>query len=136
MNKKEFKDFIAENLNCMSLERQIKELQKIQNVYLPEILNAKRKKAGTWVPKEEKDKYIFCNKCKKYHLKKKWKEELVKEVRTVETYRDAGYGDDDRMGYVEYMVSYHICPVCHEKTETRKYYIQTLKEWNRREGIK
>ncbi len=132
MNKKDFKKYIEENVSGMSLSRQIKELRKIENVYLPEIINAKKKKEGTWVPKKDMDKYIFCEKCQKYHLKKKWKEELVREVRTVTTYIDAGYGDDDKMGDVEYMVSYHTCPCCGEKQETKKLYIKTLREWYRR----
>jgi len=38
----------------------------------------------------------------------------------------AGYGDDDKMGDVEYMVSYHTCPCCGEKQETKKYYIPEM----------
>ena len=134
MNKKDFKKYIEERLNGLSLERQIKELQKIQNVYLPELINAKKKKIGTWIPSKDKEKYIFCDKCRKYHLKTKWKEEYIKEVREVYTYRDAGYGDDDRIGDVEYMVVYHTCPECGYRKETRKHYIKTLRDWNRREG--
>jgi len=134
MNKKDFKKYIEENLSGLCLERQIKELQKIQNVYLPELINAKKKKQGTWISSKDKDKYILCKKCGKYYLKTKWKEEYVKEVREVTTYIDAGYGDDDRMGDVEYMVVYNTCPECGERIETAKYYIKTLREWNRREG--
>jgi len=134
MNKKDFKKYIDENISELSLDRQIKELQKIQNVYLPELINARKKKQGTWIPPKDKEKYIYCDKCRKYHLKSKWKEEYVKEVREVTTYIDAGYGDDDREGEVQYMVRYHTCPVCGEKIETAKHYIKTLREWNRREG--
>lgn len=134
MNKTDFKKYIEENLSGLSLSRQIKELQKVQNVYLPELINTRKKKQGTWIPKKDEDKYIFCDKCKKYHLKTKWKEEYAKEVRTVTTYRDAGYGDDDKEGDVEYSIRYHICPVCGEKVETAKYRVRVLREWNRREG--
>ena len=134
MNKKDFKKYIEESLSGMSLERQIKELQKIQNVYLPEHINKIKKKMGTWIPQEDKEKYIFCERCRKYHLKNKWKEEHIKEVREVYTYRDAGYGEDDRIGDVEYMVAYHICSECGYRKETSKYYIKTLRDWNRREG--
>lgn len=136
MNKRDFKKYIEENIGNLSLERQIKELQKVQNEYIPELINARKKKQGTWIPHKDKDKYIYCNKCKKYHLKTKWKEEHVKEVREKYTYIDAGYGDDDRIGEVQYMVVYHTCPECGEKVETAKYYIKTLREWNRREGRK
>ena len=134
MNKKDFKKYIEENIGDLSLERQIKELQKVQKVYLPEFINARKRKEGTWIPPTDKEKYIFCDECKKYHLKSKWKEEYIREVREVTTYIDAGYGDDDREGEVEYMVRYHTCPQCGQKTETSKHYIKTLREWNRREG--
>ena len=134
MNKKDFKKYIEENISGLSLERQIKELQKIQNVYLTEFINLRKKKEGTWIQDKDKDKYIFCSKCQKYYLKSKWKEEYVKEVRTVTTYIDAGYGDYDREGDVEYMVVYHTCPECEYSKETKKHYIKTLREWNRREG--
>ena len=134
MNKRDFKKYIDENLSGMSLERQIEELQKLQNVYLPELINVRRKKQGTWISEKDKDKYIYCDKCKKYHLKTKWKERIAKEVREVTTYIDAGYGDDDKMGDVQYMVRYSTCPVCGEEKEMSKHYIKTLREWNRREG--
>ena len=136
MNKKDFKAYIDEKLSDMNLSRQIEELKKLQNVYIPELINARKKKLGTWVPPKDKDKYIYCEKCKKYHLKTKWKERIAKEVREVTTYIDAGYGDDDKMGDVEYMVRYHICPVCKAEKETSKMYIKTLREWYRSEGKK
>lgn len=135
MNKRDFKKYIEENIGNLSLERQIKELQKVQNEYIPELINARRKKKKPWVP-DDKENYIFCEKCKKYHLKHKWKAKMVIEVRRETTYTDAGYGDDDRIGDVEYMVTYKTCPRCGCTKETRKLYLKTLREWNRREGRK
>lgn len=136
MNKRDFKVYFDEQLSGMSLDKQIEELQKLQNVYIPELINARRKKQGTWVPPGEEYKYIYCDKCQKYHLKTKWKVSYSKEIRTEPTYIDAGYGDDDMMGDVEYMITYHRCPICGYEKETSKLYIKTLREWNRREGRK
>ena len=63
MNKKEFTRYINEQLNGMSLERQVQELQKLQKVYLPELIQARMKRLGTWVPPEKKDDYVFCKHC-------------------------------------------------------------------------
>ncbi len=136
MNKKDFKKYIDENLKGMSIDKQIKELKKIQKDYIPELIMARRKKEKTWVPDKDKEKYIFCEKCGKYHLKDKWQTKMLREIRTEYTYIDAGYGDDDKMGEVEYIVTYKTCPYCYCTKETAKLYIKTLREWNRREGRK
>lgn len=126
MNKKDFKKYIEENLTGLSLSRQIEELQKIQNVYIPELINARKKKEGTWISEKDKDKYIFCEKCKKYYLKKKWKYITVNEVKTIYTYRDAGYGDDDVLQDVEYSIIYGICPNCSNRQERYKRRIRVI----------
>lgn len=136
MNKKDFNKYIENNLNGLPLEKQIKILRKIQENYLPTLIHSKQRKLGVWIPQEEKENYMFCEKCKKYILKKKCKREYIKEIRTEMTYIDAGYGDDDKMGDVEYGVIYVTCPVCGNKQEEKKYYIKKVKEWNRREGRK
>lgn len=132
MNKKEFTRYINKQLNGMSLECQIQELQKLQKTYLPELIQARMRRLGTWIPPEKKDDYIFCKKCGKYSLKSKVNKEFVREVRTVTTFTDCGYGDDDRIGDVEYSVTYVICPKCGHKQEHSKYRIRVLREWNRK----
>lgn len=134
MNKNEFTRYINEMLSGLSLERQIEELQKVQEKYLPELIQSRQKKLGTFVPQEKKQDYIFCQNCKKYSLKKEWKETNIKEVRTETTFIDAGYGDDDMMGDVEYMVTYMKCPRCGHMHEQKKLYMKTLIEWKRRDG--
>lgn len=134
MNKKDFTQYINSRIAGLSLERQIKELLKIQNTYLPELILDRQKKLGTWIPAEKKQDYMLCTSCRKYSLKKTCLKEDVTEVRTVTTFRDCGYGDDDRLGDVEYIVTYITCPRCGHKQEVSKYRLRTLREWNRREG--
>ncbi|MBQ8042583.1 MAG: hypothetical protein IJ272_00340 [Clostridia bacterium] len=136
MNKKDFTRYINEQLEGLSLERQIGELQKVQKTYLPELIQARQKKLGIWVPPEKKQDYMFCESCRKYSLKNKCVQEDITEVRTVTTFRDCGYGDDDKMGDVEYIVTYITCPRCGHKQEKSKFRLRTLREWNRREGRK
>ena len=132
MNRKEFTRYINEQLNGMSLEGQIKELQKLLETYLPGLIQERMKKLGMWIPPEKKDDYIFCKKCGKYSLKSNVHKEHVKEVRTVTTFTDCGYGEDDRMGDVEYSITYVICPRCGHKQEHSKYRIRVLREWDRK----
>lgn len=132
MNKKDFTKYINDELEGLTLEQQIKELRKVQEIYLQSLINSRRKKLGEWVPKEQKENYMFCEKCKKYTLIKKCKQQSVKEVRTVMTYIDCGYGDDDKVGNVEYGITYIICPRCGHKQEKSKHYLRKLREWNAR----
>lgn len=136
MNKKEFIEFMTKQMEKLSDERKIEFLLRVQNNYIPTIIHQIQKRNGYWVePKDEKN-YTLCNKCKRYSLTKKCKTESKREIRIESTYRDAGYGDDDRDGEVEYIVMYSICPLCGHKQEQNKFYVRKLREWNRREGIK
>ena len=38
MNKKDFANYIASRLQGLSVEKQIEELEKVQKVYLPEMI--------------------------------------------------------------------------------------------------
>ncbi|MBR5227468.1 MAG: hypothetical protein IKV94_02405 [Clostridia bacterium] len=134
MNKKEFTTYINKQLEGKTLDQQLKILQKIQGDYIPTLIQKRMKKLGLWVEPEKKDQYMLCNKCRKYHLIKKCKVEIEHEVRTEYTYIDAGYGDDDMLGEVEYLVRYITCPACGNKQEKSKMYLKKRREWNRREG--
>lgn len=134
MNKKDFATYISSRLEGLSLEKQIEELEKVQNVYLPEQILKRKKQFGTWVPPEKADDYVFCKQCKKYYLKKEGEQKDVQEVRTETTFIDCGYGDDDKLGEVEYLITYGICPRCGGKQEIKKWYLRTICEWKRREG--
>lgn len=134
MNKKEFTSYIEDVLEGKTLEQQIKVLQKMQLEYLPSLIHSRQKKLGVWVPDEQKGNYMFCEKCNKYSLISKCNTEMIKEIRTETTYVDAGYGDCDMEGDVEYFVTYITCPRCAHKQEKTKLYMRTVREWNRREG--
>lgn len=134
MNKTEFSLFIKEKLNGLSLERQIKELEKIKDVYLPKLIQQLQKELGTWVDPKKRNEYMFCEKCRKYSLKKKCKFDLKEEVRTITTYTDAAYGEGDKEGDVLYGVEYHVCPRCGHKQETNKHFMRIIREWYRRDG--
>lgn len=94
-------------------------LEKIQKKWTPDIINDKLKK------------YKLCKKCHMYSLQKDFKEEVNKEIRRETTYTDAGYGDDDKIGDVEYMITYSICPLCQKKTQEDKIFIRILWEKGR-----
>ena len=66
MNKKEFTKYIDQQLEGKTLEQQVKILRKIQSDYLPDLIHARQKKLGVWVPAEDKENYIFCEKCQKF----------------------------------------------------------------------
>lgn len=134
MNKKDFTAYINKQLEGMPLERQIQELKKIQEKWLLDLIHAKQKKEGTWIEPERKDKYIFCNKCKKYSLIKQCNEDWAKEIRTETTYIDPFYGEGNRTGDVEYSVQYIICPKCGHKQEKQQWKLRVIKEWFSREG--
>lgn len=134
MNKKDFTSYIISQIEGLSLERQIEELQKVQNVYLSELILKRKKQLGTWVPPEKAKDYVLCKQCQKYYPKKGCEEQHIHEVRIETTLRDCMYGEDDKLGELEYLVIYSICPRCGEKQETSKWYLRTICEWNRREG--
>lgn len=136
MNKKDFKNLIQQELVGKSVERQIEFLLKIKNVWIDEMIFAIKKKNNLEVPEEKKKEYWRCNKCQKYTLLKKTKSEYKREIFQETTYRDAGYGDDDREGLVERLVHYVTCPHCGNKQVIKKDYLRTLQEWNRKEGRK
>lgn len=57
--------------------------------------------------------YKYCPRCGEYYKINTWETENRKEERTVCTYRDAGYGDDDKYERLLCPVQYSICPIGH-----------------------
>lgn len=117
MNKKDFEKYINIQLKNVPLEKFEQELIKMQKVWLPQILDKRLKN------------YTKCKLCGKYSKEKDFESESIEEIHTETTYKDAGYGDDDKMGEVEYLVTYQICPICQNKELKSKYYIKTIREW-------
>ena len=87
------------------------------------------------IKKEENDKNEnqSINKKKKIipSYEKKGKTNHKKEIRSTQTFRDSGYGDDDRYGDVEYMITYSTCPICGKVEEIKKVYLRTICEQDR-----
>jgi hypothetical protein len=119
MNKKEFIQYIKTSINNLSIEKQIEILKKIQEEYIPSTI------------KEILKNKIFCRSCKKYSNSSKFKIITKQESRIKTTYTDAGYGDNDMYGEVEYLVKYRICPLCGFEEEIDKTYLRTLWEKGR-----
>lgn len=120
-NKKDFIKYIKNCLNNEPLELQVEILNEIKNNLIPQILN------------EKINNHKRCEFCKKYILNSDYIRENKIETRVEITYSDAGYGDDDREGEIEYEIIYEICPICGNKKQVEKYYIRTLWEKGRGE---
>ncbi len=120
MKKKDFTDYLKNILKDLPLEKQKLILEKIRKEWLPEYINNKF------------INYSLCEKCGKYSLTKSFQTTSKKEIFTETTYTDAGYGDTDKIGEVEYLIHYSICPICsHEKVKDR-YPLRVLNERYRR----
>lgn len=100
MTKKDFEKYLNEQFREIPLEEQERLLIKMEREWIPSIL------------KRKLEKYTMCDSCKKYSLTKRFKTITIKNRRIETTYRDAGYGDDDMIGEVEYLYYYLVCPIC------------------------
>ena len=118
MRKLDFIRYIKSIIKPFSITEQINALEKMKT-WLDELI------------KEKKGKNIYCYNCKKYSKESKFKKVYEHEVRHQAIYIDAGYGDDDTYGEVEYLVTYSICPCCGHKKEVDKIYLKLLSEYGR-----
>lgn len=116
MNFKDFETTLSSYLSVLSLEKQIELLTKMQTVWIPKLMDKKLKN------------YTLCHECKKYSLTKSFKSKEEVETYTETTYIDAGYGDDDKIGEVTYLITYSICPNCGSKKQLKKMYLYTKNE--------
>ncbi len=115
MTKKEFENYIYQQMHFFTIDEQVKLLEKIKNEWIPDLINKKTKN------------YSKCPICKKYALKKRFKKRsfyVVKE--DVLVFSDAGYGDDDEYADVKYLVTYATCPLCGKETEVSSQYIEKI----------
>ena len=104
MNKKEFVKLLNEVTKNSSIDSQIELLEKIHNVWMPEIID------------KETNNYSLCPNCKRYIQKNEYISETKRIVSKNECiYRDAGYGEDDEYADVTYLVCYKRCPKCKRK---------------------
>lgn len=70
---------------------------------------------------EIKKGYKYCPNCKEYYKIKAFETEHTKEERTICTYKDSGYGDDDIYEKLTCKISYSICPIGHKIEENISY---------------
>lgn len=117
MKKTDFTGMLHDGMQSMTLEKQLELLDKISSKWIPE-LRAKL------IRNKKK-----CGKCGKYSPSKDFKgfsrREIVKDQII---YCDAGYGEDDEYGDVEYVVTYSVCPLCGNKVVSNKFLIGTIKK--------
>lgn len=122
MIKEELKRIISKNIYGLGAEVSLERLVKIR-----ELTNDIIKEMSEDILKDQ----IYCKYCKKYYPADDCYDKTEK-ISTVETtYTDCGYGDDDMIGEVLYLVEYKVCPKCH-KNEVKRHYIKTL--WEKRRG--
>lgn len=125
MNKTEFRKIIKDSINGLDLDKQVALLNKIQREWTPSIVSDIKGKIT-------KD-YTQCSKCNRYVKTKDFKTSSEKKTNIETTYTDAGYGDDDRIGEVERLYLYTICPLCGGTHRVEQMYLRTLWEKGRRD---
>ena len=108
MNRTEIKKFYQTQLAGLTPDKQVAELDKLQ-----ECLKQVRENTKAKIDK----KYIFCFNCRKYYPIKSYKIEEKTEKTTICTYRDCGYGDDDMFAPAIRKFKERICPKCGARKE-------------------
>lgn len=96
---KDIKYFIINNIAECDYSKKLEILEQI-------------KKSINDIEKEIRSNIQFCNKCKKYSEKEKWKVNHIKITQVETVCSDCGYGDDDIIGDVTSLISYDVCPYC------------------------
>ena len=103
--------------------------------YRDEMLTKFQTNCNMWIKEylqKLTEKYTCCSNCQKYSLTKSFKKTLKEEVRKgVLLHSDAGYGDDDQFGDVNYIVTYSVCPICKHEKEGDKLLTKVLKKYGR-----
>ena len=122
MTKRQFYQLIGDSIKDLSIEKQMDFLDKLQYNWVPDVAGKRREKIYK--------KYQKCSTCKKFSLIKDFKKiHKQKEDKGVTVYVDAGYGDDDEIADVTYLVTYSVCPNCGAESEIKRMF---LSEKNRR----
>lgn len=110
MKKRELNTYLSTQIEGLSPEKQLEELDKII-----EATKAFRSKTKNKIEK----KYIYCYTRKKYHLAKSYTIEERDANSTVCVFTDAGYGDGDEYANCIYHITERICPKCKERKEIK-----------------
>ena len=116
MDKREFEQLIRESIKDLSIEKQMEFFNKLQYNWAPDVAGKFREKIFK--------KYTQCFNCKKFSLIKDFQQTYKQEeYKGVTVYTDAGYGDDDEIADVTYLVTYSICPNCGAEKEIKKMFL-------------
>lgn len=119
MIKEYFISYVQTRIKNLSLEEKKRILDNAKDEWIPSIIN------------DVFNDKTFCNKCNKYSNTSDFKETHQREYRQEYTYTDAGYGDNDRYGEVEYLVYYNECPLCQAKKQIKKVFKKVVWEGGR-----
>jgi len=112
MTKKDLENFVRSNLKDLPLEEQERILTKMCNTWIPDITKKIRDRI--------KKSSFKCSKCGRYSLKKNFRVEFKTETCCgVTVLSDCGYGEDDLIADVTYLITYNVCPICGGFTKTR-----------------
>lgn len=114
MNKKEFESYLRQVLAELPIEKQEEILLKMKNKWIPDFINKRFKN------------YSYRSKCRRYFLKSKYIKVEKKNIKTLKTFIDGGYGDDDKWEDMEFLCTYMVCPVCGNQEEVDSKYIRTV----------
>lgn len=115
MTKKDFEKYINEQFKNIPIKKIEHDLTKMKNVWLPQILDKIYKNQ------------IQCKSCGNYLNENDFKIEIQKEIHTEITYDKK---QEEKIGRVEYIVTYNICPICENKEIKSKEFIRNIKSWN------
>ncbi len=118
MSKNDFKKLMKDTMSDLSLEKQEKLLDNIQKFWIKELKS------------EIFKNFTKCEHCGQYFKSKQYKKVSKTGTQVETTYSDAGYGDDDRYGEVEYIFNYLECPSCKHQKLIDKEYVRTI--WEKR----
>lgn len=111
MNKKDFEKYIKEQFKDVPLENLEKNITKISNVWLPQILESMLKN------------HIKCKSCNKYVEKKDFEIQQDLEIHTEKT-------SSNKINEIEYLVTYKICPFCKNKEVNSKTFIRIVETYS------
>lgn len=125
MTKREFEQLIGNCIKDLPIEKQVDFMHKLQYNWAPDVAGKFREKIFK--------KYTRCFECKKFSpikdFKKTYKQE---ENKGVIVYTDAGYGDNDEIADVTYLVTYSVCPKCGAEKEIKKMFLSEKNRHSRR----
>lgn len=118
--KNNLRTLFNEDLRMMSIGTRASYIDYIQEEIIPQLKDELTKET------------TYCPHCHDYYLSSQWEKSLKMETFEETTFIDAGYGDDDMIGDVTYLMEYSECPMCKKSIRTKKEYLYTQNERRRK----